>query len=130
MSLNCKLLSLWANVNANFCKWIGVIYNNLTGHLVEIHLQSSPPSFDMVNYLSYDQQREAYERSRFGGEISSSLLDLKHLSCIDLSGNEFGGMQIPPFIGSMMTLIYLNLSYSNFNGMIPNQIANLSNVSS
>ena len=40
----------------------------------------------------------------FDGKINPSLLDLKHLIYLDLSYNDFGGIQIPKFLGSMGSL--------------------------
>ncbi|TYH43883.1 hypothetical protein ES332_D11G156700v1 [Gossypium tomentosum] len=42
------------------------------------------------------------------GVISSLLLDLRHLSHLDLSRNQF--TKIPGFVGSLKELVYLNLS--------------------
>ncbi|KAM0066236.1 putative non-specific serine/threonine protein kinase [Helianthus debilis subsp. tardiflorus] len=62
------------------------------------------------------------------GEISHSLLDLKQLKHLDLSCNDFEGIQVPKFIGSFQNLRYLNLSYSNFGGNIAPQLGNLSEL--
>ncbi|XP_024993961.1 receptor-like protein EIX2 [Cynara cardunculus var. scolymus] len=50
---------------------------------------------------------------------------IKHL---DLSGNDFGGIQVPRFIGSLGNLEYLNLSGSGFGGVIPDQLGNLTKL--
>ena len=63
-----------------------------------------------------------------GGEISDSLLDLKHLNYLDLICNDFKGIQIPDFLGSFERLRYLNLSYAAFGGMIPPHLGNLSHL--
>ncbi|GAB2261646.1 hypothetical protein Droror1_Dr00002643 [Drosera rotundifolia] len=56
---------------------------------------------------------------------SALLLDLKHLVYLGLSGNDFGTSRIPEFIGSMKQLEHLDLSNSNFLGLVPHQLDNL-----
>ncbi|KAL7128798.1 hypothetical protein ABFS83_13G018600 [Erythranthe nasuta] len=60
--------------------------------------------------------------------ISSALLELPHLELLDLSWNNFGGIKIPEFIGSMKELQHLNLGWSDFYGVIPPQLGNLTNL--
>lgn len=62
------------------------------------------------------------------GEINPSLTDLKHLSHLDLRFNNFEGIPIPKFTGSLHMLHYLDLSNANFSGMIHDEIGNLSNL--
>ncbi|XP_042404825.1 receptor-like protein EIX1 [Zingiber officinale] len=47
---------------------------------------------------------------------------------LDLSGNDFEGTPIPHFIGSFQKLKYLELYGSNFSGVIPSQLGNLSSL--
>ena len=111
------------------CDWVGVVCHNRTGHVLQLHLRTFNPLYDVrTGRVQYYAQYEAYERSMFGGKINPSLLDLKHLIYLDLSGNNFGGIQIPKFLGSMGSLRYLNLSYARFWGLIPHQLGNLSNL--
>ncbi|XP_060673884.1 probable LRR receptor-like serine/threonine-protein kinase At4g36180 [Ziziphus jujuba] len=56
------------------------------------------------------------------------LLGLKHLSYLDLSYNYFGGTQIPIFMGSLVSLTYLDLTNAGFKGLIPPQLGNLSSL--
>ncbi|KAK9185570.1 hypothetical protein WN943_025926 [Citrus x changshan-huyou] len=63
-----------------------------------------------------------------GGKINPSLVDLKHLIHLNLSGNNFQGIQIPKCLGSLKNLRYLNLSAARFAGKIPHQLGNLSNL--
>ncbi|PSS33266.1 LRR receptor-like serine/threonine-protein kinase IRK precursor [Actinidia chinensis var. chinensis] len=105
-------LSSW-KVDEDCCKWAGVVCDNLTGHVLVLHLRN-PPYY--------------YPDSSLGGEINPFLLNLKHLNYLDLSGNDFQGISIPSFIGSLATLQYLNLSDARFEGTIPHQLGNLSGL--
>ncbi|KAF7820349.1 receptor-like protein EIX2 [Senna tora] len=114
-------LASWSS-NGDCCKWASVVCSNVTGNVLELHLTTSFPNYDEYEYYA------DYEGSWFSGELHSSILDLKHLSYLDLSGNDFGQIQIPSFLGSMTSLTYLNLSRAGFGGSIPHQIGNLSNL--
>ena len=81
--------------------------NNKTGNVVKVNLK---------------------RLGLLGGEISDSLLDLKHLNYLDLSCNDFKGIQIPDFLGSFERLRYLNLTHASFGGMIPPHLGNLSHL--
>ncbi|KAK2636763.1 hypothetical protein Ddye_031555 [Dipteronia dyeriana] len=50
------------------------------------------------------------------------------LSVLDLSFNNFLGIPIPEFIGSLKNLRYLDLSAASFIGMVPPNLGNLSNL--
>ncbi|GKV08995.1 hypothetical protein SLEP1_g20561 [Rubroshorea leprosula] len=113
-------LASWHS-DGDCCKWTGIVCNNVTGHVIELNLRV-PPLDDYYD----DEAYEAYERSWLGGKISPSLLHLKHLSYLDLSNNDFKGIHIPKFIGSLRSLRYLNLSLSVFGGKVPHHLGNLS----
>ncbi|KAH6835236.1 hypothetical protein C2S53_012400 [Perilla frutescens var. hirtella] len=102
------LLSWDSEVNC--CKWRGVVCNNLTGHVHQLHLQSNPYTFQGLS-----------------GKLNPSLLNLKYLRYLDLSLNNFGET-IPSFIGSFTYLEYLNLSLAGFHGKIPHTLGNLSHL--
>ncbi|KAE9621042.1 hypothetical protein Lal_00019219 [Lupinus albus] len=104
-------LSSWSG-EEDCCKWEGIRCNNVTGQVTEINLSTPLDSTYM----------------ELSGEISPSLLELKSLSCLDLSLNYFVHTRIPNFLGSMEGLRYLDLSLSGFMGLIPHQLANLSNL--
>lgn len=80
--------------------------DNKTGHVIELHLDNGP----------------------FQGKLNPSLINLKHLTHLDLSYNEFEGKQIPSFIGSLRSLKYLGHTESSVEGMIPDQLGNLSSL--
>ncbi|XP_068313453.1 receptor-like protein EIX1 [Pyrus communis] len=98
-------LSSWIG-EGDCCFWPGVVCSNLTGHVRALHLG---------NYY-------------LGGKLNPSLLNLSHLTYLDLSSNDFEGMQIPNFFGSLTSLRHLDLSQSDFQGIIPHQLGNLSNL--
>ncbi|KAG4123109.1 hypothetical protein ERO13_D11G307800v2 [Gossypium hirsutum] len=100
-------LSSWVE-GGDCCKWIGVVCHNSTGHVHQLHLAA---------LSSYDQSA-----------INPSLLELKHLSFLDLSNNNFGSIPIPKFLGMLESLTYLNLSNAQFQGAIPHNLGNLSKL--
>ncbi|PNY07483.1 LRR receptor-like kinase resistance protein [Trifolium pratense] len=102
-------LSSW--VGKDCCSWIGIQCDNQTGNILNLNLQP-----DLLS------------PSPLGGKINPSLADLKHLSHLDLSRNDFEGIPIPEFIGSLRRLNYLDLSYANFSGRVPSQLGFLSNL--
>ncbi|XP_057718510.1 receptor-like protein EIX2 isoform X1 [Arachis stenosperma] len=114
-------LSSWNASNSNCCHWDYVVCSHLTFHILQLHLNTS-------DYDEYAFDLVAYERSRFSGAINDSLVELKHLNYLDLSGNSFRGMQIPTFLFRITSLTHLNLFDSGFYGNIPHQIGNLSNL--
>ncbi|GMP48383.1 hypothetical protein CsSME_00015755 [Camellia sinensis var. sinensis] len=118
-------LSSWAGDNC--CQWFGVVCNNFTGHVHVIHLpyNYSYSDADCYFYENYSEYEACWLYHKLGGKINPSLLDLKHLRYLDLSGNYFGWIRIPSFIGSIGSLRYLNLSNVEFSGAIPHQLGNL-----
>ncbi|KAL5864390.1 hypothetical protein ACOSQ3_001904 [Xanthoceras sorbifolium] len=103
------------------CKWAAHLQNLYLKYLILMQDVYTSP-------VTVEAEYEAYERSLLGGKINPSLLDLKHLIYLNLSGNNFEGIQIPKFLGSMENLRYLNLSNAGFSGMIPHEIGNLSHI--
>ncbi|KAL8157588.1 uncharacterized protein LOC141674580 [Apium graveolens] len=98
-------LSSWTGDDC--CAWHGIGCNNRTGHVIQLDLRNS---------------------SLKGDHIYPSLLDLKYLTYLDLSNNNFSQMKIPQFFGSFKDLTYLNLSYSYFEGLVPHHLGNLSKL--
>ncbi|WVZ15030.1 hypothetical protein V8G54_012596 [Vigna mungo] len=123
-------LSSWnASLNPNCCHWYGVVCNNITSHVAELHLTTPPPLYDeILGYEDYDEAYEEYNRRAFSGEINPCLVDLKHLNYLDLSENLFYEVPIPSFVATMTSLTHLNLSDTGLMGNIPPEIGNLSNL--
>ncbi|MBA0619313.1 hypothetical protein Godav_028504, partial [Gossypium davidsonii] len=117
-------LSSWVE-GGDCCEWIGVICQNSTGHVNQLHLASplSEPDFFAPNV-----EWEAYYNSMLGWNINPSLLELKHLSSLDLSNNNFSNTHIPKFLGMLGSLTHLNLSQAGFQGAIPQNLGNLSKL--
>ncbi|XP_040938109.1 receptor-like protein EIX2 [Gossypium hirsutum] len=108
------------------CEWIGVVCHNSTGHVNQLHLAPLSEPDDFAPYA--DHEWEAYYNSLLVGKINPSLLELKHLSSLDLSNNNFSSIQIPKFFGLLESLTYLNLSRARFQGEIPHNLGNLSKL--
>ncbi|KAI4992492.1 hypothetical protein ZWY2020_051909 [Hordeum vulgare] len=121
---NAHVLASWHGHDC--CRWRGVSCSNRTGHVIKLHLRNTLP--DLGNPYRY---RDACGNANsLYGEISPSLLSLKHLEHLDLSMNCLLGTNshIPPFLGSMENLRYLNLSGMPFTGRVPSQLGNLSKL--
>lgn len=120
-------LASWNRSNGDCCQWAGVVCDNFTGHILELHLRN--PFNVILPDFGNLADPDAYWNSRLVGKISPSLLDLKHLIYLDLSGNDFDQeIQVPGFLGSLSNLRYLNLSQTGFRETVPHELGNLSNL--
>ncbi|KAM0013054.1 putative leucine-rich repeat-containing, plant-type, leucine-rich repeat domain superfamily [Helianthus debilis subsp. tardiflorus] len=118
-------LASWVGETSDCCKWAGLTCDNITGHVHKIHLPGICAY--LPNYNTIKEYNKAI-RQMLRGDISQSILYLKQLEHLDLSCNDFGGLQIPRFMGSLGNLRYLNLSSSGFRGTIPPQLGNLTEL--
>ncbi|KAI3704957.1 hypothetical protein L1987_75187 [Smallanthus sonchifolius] len=120
-------LASWVGETSDCCRWAGIVCDNITGHVHQIHLPGPDGHCDGMYFLSKEEEKEGLKQM-LGGHLSPSLLELKQLKYLDLSCNNFKQIQIPSFIGSLRNLRRLNLSRSNFGGMNPPQIGNISEL--
>ncbi|MED6208459.1 hypothetical protein PIB30_045251 [Stylosanthes scabra] len=103
--------SSWIPTTDCCSSWHGVECDELTGHVTGLDLSSSQL------YGSMDS--------------NSTLFSLVHLQSLDLSDNNFNHSQIPPTIGDLSQLRYLNLSHGDettFSGEVPHQVSQLPNL--
>ncbi|GLJ19181.1 hypothetical protein SUGI_0344480 [Cryptomeria japonica] len=66
--------------------------------------------------------------SNLAGDVLSPLFDLEQLEHLDLSWNDFYGVSIPPGLGRLKSLHYLDLSDAGFTGDIPMELGNMSTL--
>ncbi|XP_056173205.1 receptor-like protein Cf-9 homolog [Syzygium oleosum] len=90
------------------CSWDGVTCDSVTGNIVGLDLSCS--------WL------------RGALQSNSSLLLLRHLQILNLSGNNFVGSHIFPNLSALVEMTHLNLSRSHFFGTIPSEISRLSKL--
>ncbi|PWA59020.1 LRR receptor-like serine/threonine-protein kinase GSO2 [Artemisia annua] len=120
-------LASWDSEESDCCRWAGIVCDNTTRHVHQIHLPGLDGHCLTGDFRTFKKYNEA-SKQRFRGNLSSSLLRLKQLRHLDISCNNFERIQIPSFIGSLQNLRYLNLSNSEFGGIIPPQLGNLSEL--
>ncbi|CAL9171807.1 unnamed protein product, partial [Musa hybrid cultivar] len=118
-----EIFSTW--IGEDCCRWRGVACDNTTSHVIKLDLHY-PYSYtddwdDEVNICFMLKEMGA-------SKVNPALRDLKHLKYLDLSMNNFFGSHIPHMIASLVHLEYLNLSNAMFDGLIPPQLGNLSNL--
>ncbi|GJV26987.1 leucine-rich repeat-containing protein [Tanacetum coccineum] len=73
--------------------------------------------------------------NRFQGPIPAQLFALEYLQHLDLSNNKLGGGISPEIgeipgdgFGNLTKLLHLDMSWNNFNGSIPSQLFQLTNL--
>uniref|UniRef100_A0A0E0LGD4 non-specific serine/threonine protein kinase n=1 Tax=Oryza punctata TaxID=4537 RepID=A0A0E0LGD4_ORYPU len=104
------------------CRWRGIRCSSHSGHVLDLRLRNPNPSIGSAQGCE--------DLNALFGQISPSLLSLKHLQHMDLSMNCLDGPNstLPEFLGSMHSLRYLNLSGIPFAGRIPPQLGKLSRL--
>ncbi|XP_031249896.1 receptor-like protein EIX2 [Pistacia vera] len=73
-------LTSWSG-DGDCCTWDGVVCDNLTGHVLQLHLQNPHNDSEVRSFWS----------SQLGGEISSSISNLSFLSHLNVSNNNLTG---------------------------------------
>ncbi|GKV38462.1 hypothetical protein SLEP1_g46374 [Rubroshorea leprosula] len=87
------------------CSWDGVSCDNVTGHVIALNLSCS------FLYGTFPS--------------NSTLFFLRNLQSLNLAFNDFRLSKIPPEISLFTRLKHLDISYSQFSGQVPAEIAHL-----
>ncbi|XP_030516648.2 receptor-like protein Cf-9 [Rhodamnia argentea] len=97
----------WEN-GQDCCLWDGVACDNVTGNVIGLDL-----SFSCLQGTLHPD---------------SSLFALRHLQSLNLGANNFLTSPILPELSVFTDLRHLNLTYSNFSGLVPTEISYLSKL--
>ncbi|KAF3950244.1 hypothetical protein CMV_023971 [Castanea mollissima] len=110
-------LASWAG-DGDCCQWVGVVCNNITGHVQELHLRSFPPP--LIEYFSIDPH--------LGSIPPTPNSNFSSLATLDLSFNSFESALIPSWVFGYQNLVALNLSANGFQGTIPIGLQNMTSL--
>ncbi|XP_029128191.1 receptor-like protein EIX2 [Cajanus cajan] len=105
------------------CQWKGIRCSNLTRHIIMLDLHA-----DFHVEYAFNYYEISSSGSYLSGEIHESLMELQQLNYLNFSFNSFGNTHIPEFLGSLTSLISLDLSSCGFRGKIPTHIGSLSHL--
>jgi len=117
-------LSSWEG--SSCCQWKGVACNNLTGHVVKLDLRN--PCYPLRQQGDFQPNCKFYDHVLEAQHLHPSILHLKYLTYLDLSGNNFHNTSIPESIQTLQHLQVLYLSDSHFSGRIPYNLGNLTKL--
>ncbi|KAJ0102800.1 hypothetical protein Patl1_03977 [Pistacia atlantica] len=97
-------------LGSDCCSWDGVTCDRSTGHVIGLDLSSS----QLIGKI----------------HVNSSIFLLHHLRSLNLACNDFMFSEISSNFAQFTKLIHLNLSSSNFSGLVPSEISHLSKLGS
>ncbi|XP_031265034.1 receptor-like protein 7 [Pistacia vera] len=97
-------------LGSDCCSWDGVTCDRLTGHVIGLDLSSS----QLIGKI----------------HVNSSIFLLHHIRSLNLACYDFMFSEISSNFAQFTKLIHLNLSSSNFSGLVPSEISHLSKLGS
>ncbi|KAK7246993.1 hypothetical protein RIF29_41868 [Crotalaria pallida] len=113
------------------CKWGGIVCNNvgsITGITYRSHLNAGDQPFATLDISTFHNLESLDLRGAgVGGIIPPVIGDLAKLTYLNLSNNFLKGV-IPPSIGKLRHLVKLDISSNHIQGTIPPNICNLSKL--
>ncbi|ONI15684.1 hypothetical protein PRUPE_3G055300 [Prunus persica] len=114
---NGLVLLSWVG-EGDCCNWTGVVCDNLTGHVRELHLGN----YYSDEYLNYS----LYQENSLGGKVTNTLPSM--LVELHMSGCELN--QIPVGVANTTRLKVVNLRWNIIWGTIPQWLYTCSNLES
>nr|GMD17199.1 probable leucine-rich repeat receptor-like protein kinase At1g35710 [Ipomoea batatas] len=130
LSMGSFPLKSWSLSNLrNLCNWTGIVCN-AGGAVSQINLPFADlyGTLHHLNFTSFPSlTRFNIIGNYFDGSIPPAIGDLSNLVFLDLSDNWFDG-SIPPQIWNLTELQHLDLSINIISGVIPHQIGNLQKI--
>ncbi|CAM0149275.1 unnamed protein product [Urochloa decumbens] len=108
-----NLLSSWQGQDC--CQWDGVQCSNQTGHVVKLD------SYSLIG-VGADQPM-----GTIGGEVSSALLELRHLEELTFAENNLTG-SLPDQLGLLSNLTVIDFNNNRLSGEIPSSIGALTKL--
>ncbi|CAN6709895.1 unnamed protein product [Malus baccata var. baccata] len=124
-------LSSWvAEEGSDCCRWTGVVCDHITGHILELHLNSS--YFDGTFYASFGDRLDL-SNSSFSGSIFHFFCGRRDepylLSILHLENNHLTG-KVPDCWMNWPSLGFLHLENNNLTGNVPMSMGYLLNLQS
>ncbi|MFS8016448.1 putative protein kinase RLK-Pelle-LRR-III family [Helianthus anomalus] len=112
------------------CTWPGVVCDNKTNRVVELHfpgmgLSGKLPENTLGNLTELTTLSLRF--NALSGSLPSDIFSLGNLRNLFLQNNLFSG-QIPDSFSGMSNLVRVNFANNNFSGEIPNSVTNLTRL--
>ncbi|KAJ0909649.1 putative non-specific serine/threonine protein kinase [Helianthus annuus] len=113
-------LSSWSRVNIDCCMWDGIVCDNFTGHVQELHLRGPDPELEdastqMLRVRLSSLKVLRLNVNRLSGKLPDSIGNLTSLEWLEISFNKLNG-SLPVSLGKLGNLTYLSVHHNLFTG--------------